>query len=119
MSQQVQQIWKEFLKNFYIYITILIAVVLSFFGIVGTISVQIVLSGTLAVLAILAFSVLKNRQNDEIVEKTLENMIKTLPGKNGIYSTREDAYRILDDYVNSHQVKEAVLIQYSGMETSI
>lgn len=118
MRQQVQRVWKAFLKNIDVYTVIVIAIVLSFYSIVGLSStspssIQIVSSGTLAILAILAFSLLKNRQTHEKIEKALEQLSKASPAKNRAFKGQEDAYRLLETYINSHRVREAVLLQYS------
>lgn len=115
MSQQVQRVWKGFLKNIDVYTVIVIAIVLSFFSIAGppSDSVRIVLSGTLAILAILAFSILKNRQTHVKIEKVLEQISKDSPAKNRAFKGQEDAYKLLETYVNNHRVREAVMLQYS------
>jgi hypothetical protein len=74
MGERLQRAWNEFLRNIDIYIIIIVAIALSILGIVGTASVPLVLSGTLATLAVIAISILKNRQADETIERTLERL---------------------------------------------
>lgn len=77
MVPLVQRVWKGLLKNYDVYVVIVIALVLSILSIVGRVSVPVVFSGTLVTLAIIAFSLLKNRQTDETIEKALEQLWTT------------------------------------------
>lgn len=113
MRQQLTQVWDAFLKNADVYVVIGIAVILSLFAIISTNSLQFVLSGTLAILALLAFSLLKNRQTDERMEHTLADMLKANSATNRAYSRQEYAYRDLIHYAETHVVNTATLVQYS------
>ena len=109
MADVLRWTWKSLLRNLDTLAVILVALGLSVFSVVGTASVRFVLSGTLAVLALLAFSVLRNRLTDEEMSQTLTRMSVT---RNGAL-TQEDAYAALESYVGAHRVRSAILIQYS------
>jgi hypothetical protein len=102
-------VWKSLLGNLDTLAVILVALGLSVFSVVGTASVRYVLSGTLAVLALLAFSVLRNRLTDEEMSRTLTRMSVT---RNGAL-TQEEAYEELERYVSARRIHSAILIQYS------
>lgn len=77
MGRLSRRAFKELMKNYDVYAVMLIALVVSILGIIGTASIPLVLSGTLATLAIIAFSILKNREKDESIENVLEQIANT------------------------------------------
>lgn len=115
MSKKIKLFWEEFLKNLDVYIAIIAAIIFFVLGTIGKVSIPIVLSSTLAILAILAYSILKNRQINEATETTLASLAKILPDKNQMYETKERAYKFLEEYISTHYVNEAILIQHTAI----
>jgi hypothetical protein len=98
----------------------------------GRAQAQIVSAGILVVLVLLASGmlILDSRQNNE-TRKALESMAQViaykdvvqpyqasgLTGRLDTYSTQADAYRFLEDYLETHPARQAVLLQYSGISS--
>ncbi len=117
MIRKIQRGWKEFLKNADLYMMLLIAAPLTFYGmvngIIGLSPELIVQSGLLAILAVLPYSLLKHRRTDKTIEATLGQLTKSFSPKLQIYKRQEDAYKFLVKYIKHLHVKKAVFIQYS------
>lgn len=90
MIRLIKRAWEGLLKSYDVYIVILIALALSVLGIRGTASIPLVLSGTLATLAIIAFGLLKNRQTDEAIEKSLDRMSNNPLGASALEFFKEE-----------------------------
>src|SRR5260370_14255888 len=113
MKQHLQQLWRKFLKDPDIYLIIPFAALFFVLGLINVAPAQIMQSSILAVLAILAFSILKSRQKDEAIETMLQQVAKPLSAKINIYKRQEDAYKFLQEYSKHRHVREAVMLQYS------
>lgn len=113
MQQQIGRFWSAFLKDFDVYIVIGSAIAVAPLTIIGTKSLQLVLAATLTMLALLAVSLLRNRQTDQRVERRLAEILKTTSRTNRAYVKQKEAYEELQRYVGSHVVNHATLVQYS------
>src|SRR5437588_13064942 len=107
MVRKIQRGWKEFIKNADLYMMLLIAAPLTFYGMIngfiGPSPALIVQSGLLAILVILPYSLLKHRRTDKSIEATLGQLTKSFSSKLQIklqiYKRQEDAYKFLVKYV--------------------
>lgn len=95
--------------------TIIISLGTFIYSIVGKASPAVISSGTLAILGLLGYSVLRNRQTDQTIKLSLDDLAHALPARSlAAYAQREAAYKDLETYVATRRVRRAVLIQYSG-----
>lgn len=106
LIRRLQQAVQKFVEDLDNYLTLIIAAALAIWNIIGPPGSTIMQSGTLAVLTLLAFNILRNRTN-------LEHVTKNLPPSIKIYQQQEDAYKFLEECIQHRHVRDAVLIQYS------
>jgi len=113
MNRWLQKIFREFFRNIGDYVAISIAIVLAVLNVLGLAAAQFLTSITLAVLGVVAFSVLRNRHIDETIKTMLAQVVSSLPPRAKVYDQQENAYKFLEEYIQRHYVREAILLQYS------
>ena len=100
-SEQLRRLRLHIVKDWDSYATMIVVVVVAFAGIIG-VDVRFVISGTLFVLGLLAYSILRLRLHEEEGQRTF------------VFAHQSDAYEELKKYVQNTRVRKAILIQYSS-----
>jgi hypothetical protein len=100
-SPELQRLLRRALKNWDTYAVIFLALIFGVGGVIGE-PLQWVVSGTLLVLGLLAYSSLRLRLSEEDKQQVF------------VQKEQREAYsRLIEEYVKHKQIKKAVLIQYS------
>jgi len=82
-------------KNLEVYLTLVVALVLLLLDVFGVVSTEALAAGTLATLALLAFSVLQNREQMQNLSEIAEQAISGRPSADSFFWERQ---RRLDEY---------------------
>ncbi|GAC1635219.1 MAG: hypothetical protein NVS4B7_21520 [Ktedonobacteraceae bacterium] len=112
----LRQLWKDFLKNYDVYIVILFSLLtlgLSYFSAINTITV---ISLTTIMLGLIAVSIRRDRQVDEKTTDALQKLSNEIvhTTKYMMFKHQIDAYHFLIGDIKQHGAKKAILLQYSS-----
>lgn len=110
MEQSAETIFERIRRNFDVYLTMAMSVAVAILGICEVVEAPTVSSAVLGTLALVSFSLLRNRRTDETIQETLSGLDELLLPNRGLLAYKFDAA----EYIEAFSRAEKVLIFGAG-----
>ncbi len=103
MSSQ-QKLWKNIKRNFDIYLTIIVAIIVGILGIFGVVENTVVSSAVLATLALVSSSLLVNRRESDDLRSELSNLAPKYSIISRLFNPEYDIADVIQQIRNSRVI---------------